>query len=130
MILLLTIWEATQSGSADPVWLLLLNYGIAGAVILLLAWGRGLHTHSEVVGLREQVAKLEESNARKDRVIEQVAFRISGEAIPAMTETANVFSQLPRSGRLFSEDLQGLQQQISDLATAVREVRERDAGGG
>lgn len=74
--------------STDPVaWLV--NYGVAGIVIVLLVTGQ-LRTKTEVTLLERQMAQ-------KDRVIEAFQQQLTSHTLPALAESTRVLEAIPSS---------------------------------
>jgi len=98
----LLVYAADSAGGSaadpttDPVaWLI--NYGVAGAVIVLLVTGQ-LRTKSEVTGLKEANDQL-----RADLLAERagnaaLVNQISNHTLPQMNALADVLERVPKAG--------------------------------
>lgn len=79
--------------TADPVsWLV--NYGVAGIVILLLVTGQ-LRTKSEVAGLQKALGDADERARQKDVALSALMAQMTGHTVPQLTDLSRVLNALP-----------------------------------
>jgi citrate synthase len=79
--------------STDPLtWLI--NYGIAGVVILLLVTGK-LRTSAEVDNLKQALVQAREDLASRDKALHDLTVQITNNTLPSMNALADVIEAQP-----------------------------------
>lgn len=117
--------------AADPV-SFLVNYGVAGVVILLLVTGQ-LRTKSENIGLQKQLDERNADLREKDAALTALMTQISQHTLPQMSDLAKVIEALPKNltgpsakeVALTEADLMGRMQALAATLDAI----ERRSGG-
>jgi len=113
-----------EAGSTDPVsWLV--NYGVAGVVIALLAIGR-FRTKQEVDGLNSQLADARSEIKAKDAALLAMMQQVTGHTLPQLGHLADVLERLSHPNETASNT--ALKAQIDKLAATLAGLDER-AGG-
>ena len=90
---------------ADPL-LILLNYGVAGVMLVLFATGM-VRTRAEVQDLRTTIAD-------QSKLIDAMRQQLTGQTLPALARSAQVLEAFPTSE----------QQLITELRTTVKRLEE------
>lgn len=92
--------------NGDPV-LILLNYGIAGVMLLLFTTGQ-IRTKSEVNDLRTTIHD-------QSRLIEAMRIQLTGQTLPALTRSTQVLEALPETEQALVMELRRTVQRLEDL---------------
>lgn len=100
---------ADAPSGSDPVsWLI--NYGVAGVIIILLVTGQ-LRTKAEVEGLKAELIKKDESITAKDAALTALVTQLTT-FLPQLAKVGDVVEALPKNGD-------------AQLATVLREISAR-----
>lgn len=109
---LLAFW-ATDQLDIDPIaWLV--NYGVAGIVILLFVTGQ-IRTKAEVRSLERQIEA-------KDQAISAFQAQLSTNTLPALARSAEVLETIPASERASYQELRRASAGIAEL---IQELKHR-----
>lgn len=91
----LMISPMVAEAGTDPVsWLV--NYGVAGVIIILLVTGQ-LRTKAEVEGLKSELTKKDESITAKDAALTALVTQLTT-FLPQLAKVGDVVEALPKSG--------------------------------
>lgn len=86
-----------ESAGSDPVsWLI--NYGVAGVIIILLVTGQ-LRTKAEVANLEKQVAAKDEQIAAKDAALTALVTQLTT-FMPQLAKVGDVVEALPKQAEI------------------------------
>lgn len=110
---------AVLQTTPDPVsWLV--NYGVAGIVIALLAIGR-LRTKQEVEGLTKMLADSIERERQKDIALAALMQQITQHTVPQLADVGRLIEALPER----THNNGDLSKSIADLTRRLDEVTRR-----
>lgn len=96
-----------SSTAADPL-VILLNYGIAGVMIILFTTGQ-IRTKSEVADLRATIQE-------QSRLIEAMRAQLTGQTLPALTRSAQVLEALPSTEQALVVELRRTVARLEELS--------------
>lgn len=83
-----------EASASDPIsWLI--NYGVAGVIIILLVTGQ-LRTKAEVEGLKAELTKKDESITAKDAALTALVTQLTT-FLPQLAKVGDVVEALPRN---------------------------------
>lgn len=107
IVLLAAAVAVLAADGVDPL-TILLNYGAVGLLLGLFVLGK-VHSDSEVRELRAQNAKLADALAGLQTAL-------TGQTIPALTRSAQVFEAMPESEVALMKELQRTVDRLERLA--------------
>lgn len=110
---------AMAATGSDPV-SFLINYGVAGIVILLLVTGQ-LRTKAEVTGLEKQLDQSRSDVKERDAAIASIMAQITQHTLPQMANLAEVLDRLPK------QPDSGLAARLDQLTATLDAVDRRTA---
>lgn len=113
---MLTAWILLETSAPDPI-ALLINYGVAGIVIVLFITGQ-IRTKSEVAGLEKQLKE-------KDDMIQAFTNQLSGNTLPALTRSAQVLEAIPSNERSLYQELNQARAEVLALTKTIAEISQR-----
>jgi hypothetical protein len=114
LLLLLTL-----TASADPT-TLLVNYGLAGVVLALLALGV-FRTRAEVDSLKDALRQEREDSREQARAMQALVSQITMHTLPQLTQTAQVVEQVAnRTDPGLATSLQEITAKLAALEIAQR----------
>lgn len=116
MLLLSVGFALAASGSGDPIGFLI-NYGVAGVVILLLVTGQ-LRTKAEVATMERVAEERREQIVALERALGAVMGQLA-DTLPGITHLAEVIEALPQS----NEDR--LKNQLAALTARLDAIQSR-----
>lgn len=98
--MLLPLLALLADGSFDPV-TFLVNYGVAGIFLALLATGQ-FRTKAEVISLQKVVeerakalAEMRGELAAKEQALQALMLQITQQTLPSLTQTAKLVERIP-----------------------------------
>lgn len=109
---------AYEVSAADPVGFLV-NYGVAGIVIILLVTGQ-LRTKAEVSGLQKALEEAVEREKQKDLALANLVQQITQHVLPGLNNLAGVVEALPASTASESDS----KRQIAELRRRLAEIEQ------
>ena len=137
----MTTWVTTvvwamliPMATTDPL-ALLINYGLAGIIILLLVVGQ-LRTRAEVEAIKDasarEVSNLTQINAEQNRLIIALQHSLTGGALPAMARSTQILEALPQAENTLLHEVENVRREMVELVDQVRaSTRDsRESGGG
>lgn len=113
------LWAS--DGTTDPLtWLV--NYGVAGIVILLLVTGQ-LRTKSEVNQLERQLAA-------RDNIIEALQSNLTRHTLPALASSTRVLEAIPASESAVLAELSRVRSEAESLVARLEAAQRGEEDDG
>ena len=109
--MMLTAWTVDQlvlaSASSDEPYMILINYGALGVIIILIVTGQ-FRTKAEVT-------RLEEQNKEYRDIIKAFQMQLTTSTLPAMSKSAQVLEAIPDKETAMFEELKATQKATKEI---------------
>ena len=109
--MMLTAWTVDQlvlaSASSDEPYMILINYGALGVIIVLIVTGQ-FRTKAEVT-------RLEEQNKEYRDIIKAFQMQLTTSTLPAMSKSAQVLEAIPDKETAMFEELKATQKATKEI---------------
>lgn len=124
-VLSFVVMQSAISEVGDPILTGLINLGVAG--IILWWWTKGTLVSGREVAAREKAWDREREylileNRDLKQGLREAQATLSGQALPAITHSAQALESIPAAGLIVAAQLQDAQERIVELTAQVQRL--------